>query len=85
MYVCTVECDPVLAAARNVHKRSEAEVVRLARAWEDTPGKMNIIIRYSLSTKWVFVVFKYVVSTLNFELLSATPYNFPIHPLGWFG
>ena len=53
VYVCTVECDPVLAAARNVHKRSEAEVVKLARAWEDTPGKMNIIIRYSLSTKWV--------------------------------
>ena len=39
VYICTVECDPVLAAARNVHKRSEAEVVKLARAWEDTPGK----------------------------------------------
>ena len=55
VYVCTVECDPVLAAARNVHKRSEAEVVKLARAWEDTPGKMNIFIRSSLSSKWCSV------------------------------
>ena len=68
MYVCTVECDPVLAAARNVHKRSEAEVVRLARAWEDTPGKIGTVmnIRYSLSSK-------YVVSILNFEHMSAKP------------
>ena len=51
VYVCTVECDPVLAAARNVHKRSEAEVVRLARAWEDTPGKIGTVVNtYSIST-----------------------------------
>ena len=53
--MCTVECDPVIAAARNVHKRSEAEVVKLARAWEDTPGKIGTVmnIKHSLSTKWV--------------------------------
>ena len=39
-----MECDPVLAAARNVHKRSEAEVVKLARAWEDTPGKIGTVM-----------------------------------------
>ena len=51
MYVCTVECDPVLAAARNVHKRSEAEVVKLARAWEDTPGKIGTVMNtYSTHT-----------------------------------
>ena len=44
VYVCTVECDPVLAASRNVHKRSEAEVVKLARAWEDTPGKIGTVM-----------------------------------------
>ena len=53
--MCTVECDPVIAAARNVHKRSEAEVVKLARTWEDTPGKIGTVmnIKYSLSTKWM--------------------------------
>merc|ERR1712098_941414 len=43
VYVCTVECDPVFAASRNTHKRTEFEVTKLARTWEETPGHMNTL------------------------------------------
>ena len=60
--MCTVECDPVIAAARNVHKRSEAEVVKLARAWEDTPGKIDIVINIQYSSSVLLRICKmYVV------------------------
>ena len=39
--MCTVECDPVFAASRNTHKRTEFEVTKLARTWEETPGNLN--------------------------------------------
>ena len=59
--MCTVECDPVLAAARNVHKRSEAEVVKLARAWEDTPGEWLFLGEQ-------FLMYIYHIGFLNFEI-----------------
>jgi len=43
VYVCTVECDPVLAASRNIHKRSEQEVIKLHKTFEETPGHMNTL------------------------------------------
>jgi len=43
VYVCTVECDPVFAASRNTHKRTEEEVSKLAKTWEETPGHMNTL------------------------------------------
>jgi len=36
-----VECDPSVAAARNVHKRSEEEVRALLKSWESTPQHLN--------------------------------------------
>lgn len=38
-----VECDPVLAASRNIHQRTEADTVQLARGWEETPPHMNTL------------------------------------------
>jgi len=37
VYVGQVECDPSLAAARNVHKRSKLDVLAIADGWEETP------------------------------------------------
>ena len=51
VYVCMVECDPVLAASRNIHQRTEADTVQLARGWEDTPPHMNTLdVREFLQT-----------------------------------
>ena len=43
MYICDVECDASTAAARNVHGRSEKDVLGLAQHWEDTPPHMNTL------------------------------------------
>jgi len=51
VYICTVDCDPVLAASRNTHQRTEAETVLLARGWEETPSHMNTLdVREFLQT-----------------------------------
>ena len=44
--MCTVECDPVFAASRNTHKRTEEEVSKLAKTWEETPGKFSWIEKF---------------------------------------
>ena len=36
-----MECDAALAAARNLHGRTEKEIALLKFGWEDTPGHMN--------------------------------------------
>ena len=52
VYICTVECDPVFAASRNIHKRTESEAVSLARGWEDTPPHINTLdVREFLQTE----------------------------------
>ena len=52
VYACTVECDPVFAASRNIHKRTESEAVSLARGWEDTPPHINTLdVREFLQTE----------------------------------
>ena len=51
VYICTVECDPVFAASRNIHKRTESEAIQLSRGWEETPGHMNTLdVREFLQT-----------------------------------
>ena len=47
-----MECDPVLAASRNLHKRTESEAVSLARGWEETPPHINTLdVREFLQTE----------------------------------
>ena len=47
-----MECDPVFAASRNIHKRTESEAVSLARGWEDTPPHINTLdVREFLQTE----------------------------------
>jgi len=51
VYICTVECDPVFAASRNSHKRTESENIQLSRGWEETPAHMNTLdVREFLQT-----------------------------------
>ena len=41
VYVAEVECDPSVCIARNVHKRTSAEIQELAQNWEPTPAHYN--------------------------------------------
>ena len=41
MYVGTVECDPSICFARNVHERKEKDIQALHRGWEATPAHFN--------------------------------------------
>ena len=41
VYICTVECDAAVAAARNLHGRTEKEIALLKFGWEETPSHMN--------------------------------------------
>ena len=41
MYVGTVECDPNICFARNVHERKEKDIQALHRGWEATPAHFN--------------------------------------------
>eukprot|EP00092_Neocalanus_flemingeri_P016338 GFUD01017686.1.p1 GENE.GFUD01017686.1~~GFUD01017686.1.p1 ORF type:complete len:742 (+),score=206.22 GFUD01017686.1:243-2468(+) len=43
VYICGVDCEASSAAARNVHSRSEKDVLDLARNWEETPPHMNTL------------------------------------------
>ncbi len=36
-----MDCDPGLAADRNVHNRSESDIKSLFANWEETPGHYN--------------------------------------------
>ena len=44
VYVCSVDCDTHLAASRNIHKRTEEEVVQLSKSFEETPGARFLFV-----------------------------------------